>query len=61
MRVSTLLYMGATALFVAGGITELLERRAKEATTWQEAVTLDGKESSSSQSSAQPPQSQQTT
>ena len=63
MKVSTLLYMGATALFVAAGITELVERRA-EAKTWQEATAearLDGKGLSSSQQSAQPPPSQQST
>jgi len=40
MRVSSLLYSGAVALFVAAGIAEIVERRA-EAKTWQEATTLN--------------------
>lgn len=61
MKVSTLLYSGAVALFVAAGITEILERRAQEV-TWSEAVRIqsDGKGSSSSQSSEQPRPSQPT-
>jgi protein-tyrosine phosphatase len=55
VKLSTLLYLVSAATAAAGVVAEVRERRAREAEIWQEATrqTLDGKESSSSQSSAQ--------
>lgn len=64
MKVSSLLYLGATALFIGGSIIELIEKKAEieeERRTWQQAVASDGNGSSSSQSSAPSPVSPQTT
>lgn len=44
MKVSSLLYLGATALFIGGSIVELIEKRAEieeERKTWKEAVASD--------------------